>query len=84
MNIGSLELSANRNVHQIVDVVEPDYKMERFFEHLEKVGRAKTLVFAERKSTVDRLERMLRNKRIRAMAIHGDKSQLQRSTVMKK
>ena len=42
------------------------------------------LVFAERKATVDRLERMLKNKRIPALGIHGDKSQMQRDTTIRR
>ena len=45
---------------------------------------AQVLVFAERKATVDRLERMLRNRRVPALAIHGDKTQLQRDTTIRR
>merc|ERR1712242_477542 len=48
------------------------------------VGKKKVLVFTERKATVDRLERMLRNRRVRAMGIHGDKSQRARSETLQR
>merc|ERR1719221_1683581 len=48
------------------------------------VGNKKVLVFTERKATVDRLERMLRNRRVRAMGIHGDKSQRMRSETLQR
>ena len=41
------------------------------------------LIFAERKATVDRIERLLRNKGIAALGIHGDKSQMQRDTTLR-
>merc|ERR1712241_126410 len=48
------------------------------------VGKKKVLVFTERKATVDRLERMLRNGRVRAMGIYGDKSQRARSETLQR
>jgi len=85
MNIGSVELSANKNISQSVVVCPRDYKQENFLKDMEeKLSGKKVLVFTEMKSTVDRLERMLRNKRVRAMGIHGDKSQRQRSETIQR
>merc|ERR1711988_1541286 len=50
----------------------------------QKLKNKKVLVFTERKATVDRLERLLRNRRIRAMGIHGDKSQRMRSETLQR
>ena len=64
---------------QQVEVTTKDYKQEQFLIDMrEKLKGKKVLVFTERKATVDRLERLLRNRRIRAMGIHGDKSQRMR------
>jgi len=80
MNIGSIELSANKNITQEVVVTTTDYKQENFLIDMEeKMANKKVLVFTERKATVDRLERLMRNRRIKAMGIHGDKSQNHRS-----
>jgi len=85
MNIGSVELSANKNISQTVVVCPRDYKQENFLTDMaEKLSGKKVLVFTERKATVDRLERVLRNKRVRAMGIHGDKSQRQRSETIQR
>jgi len=85
MNIGSVELSANKNITQEVVVCPRDYKQENFMRDMtEKLSGKKVLVFTERKSTVDRLERILRNNRVRAMGIHGDKSQRQRSETIQR
>ena len=85
MKIGSEELCANKNIHQEVVVTTKDYKMEQFLIDMEeKLSRKKVLVFTERKATVDRLERLLRNRRVRAMGIHGDKSQAARSETLKR
>jgi len=85
MNIGSVELSANKNIHQEVVVTTKDYKQENFLNDMEdKMADKKVLVFTERKATVDRLERFMRNRRMRAMGIHGDKSQLARSNTIQR
>jgi len=85
MKIGSEELCANKNIHQEVIVTTKDYKMEQFLIDMEeKLSRKKVLVFTERKATVDRLERLLRNRRVRAMGIHGDKSQVARGETLKR
>jgi len=85
MNIGSVELSANKNITQSVVVCPRDYKQENFLNDMsgEMAGK-KVLVFTERKATVDRIERMLRNTSTRAMGIHGDKSQRQRSETIQR
>jgi len=85
MNVGSVELSANKNITQCVTVCPVDYKQEAFLQDMEsELKGKKTLVFAERKSTVDRIERMLRNRQLPAIGIHGDKSQQQRDTTIRR
>ena len=78
-------LQANKNIEQEVVVTTVDYKMEQFMADMEeRMKTRKVLVFAERKSTVDRLERFLRNRRIRSMGIHGDKTQRTRTETIQK
>jgi len=84
MKIGSTELHANKNIEQQVEVCQTDYKQEAFLNKIDEIGHDKVLVFTERKLTVDRLERILRNRRIRVMGIHGDKSQRERSSVIQR
>ena len=85
MKIGSVDLCANKNIHQIVNVTTKDYKTEQFLIDMEEsLKNKKVLVFTERKATVDRLERLLRNRRVRAMGIHGDKSQRMRSETLQR
>lgn len=85
MNIGSVELAANKNISQTVTVCPRDYKQEAFLQDMDGECKGKkALVFTERKATVDRVERMLRNKNIPAIGIHGDKSQNQRDTTIRR
>lgn len=85
MKIGSVDLCANRNIEQQVEVTTTDYKQEQFLIDItEKMKGKKVLVFTERKTTVDRLERLLRNRRIRAMGIHGDKSHRMRGETLQR
>merc|ERR1719384_2083841 len=85
MKIGSVDLCANKNINQHVEVTTKDYKTEQFLIDIEeKLMKKKVLVFTERKATVDRLERLLRNRRVRAMGIHGDKSQAARSETLRR
>jgi len=85
MKIGSVDLCANKNIHQEVCVTTKDYKIEQFLMDMEqKLKNKKVLVFTQRKMTVDRLERLLRNRRVKAMGIHGDKSQSMRSETLQR
>merc|ERR1719461_1112953 len=85
MKIGSVDLCANKDIHQEVVVTTKDYKIEQFLMDMEqKLKNKKVLVFTERKATVDRLERLLRNRRVKAMGIHGDKSQRMRSETLQR
>ena len=85
MNVGSVELSANKNITQIIKVTPTDYRQEAFLTDMEGEMRGKkVLIFAERKATVDRIERMMRNRSIPAIGIHGDKSQAQRESTLRR
>jgi ATP-dependent RNA helicase DDX5/DBP2 len=84
IKIGSQALSANENVHQIVEVVDDSQKNSRLMRHITQVseGGAKTLVFCETKKGTDFLCRQLRNDGFPALSIHGDKEQTERDWVL--
>merc|ERR1719193_2692645 len=84
LNIGSIELSANKNIKQEILVCQSESRHEMFLERLESIQDSKILVFAERKATVDRLERIIRKRGLAANGIHGDRSQADRSRVIQR
>ncbi|CAM9701891.1 unnamed protein product, partial [Ectocarpus fasciculatus] len=76
VHVGSLELRANVNITQIVEVVTDFDKYPRLIDHLRRLTDSeKVLVFVETKKGCDQLTRSLRMERFPAVAIHGDKSQ---------
>lgn len=62
MNIGSTELSANKNITQKVVVCDKSSKHGIFLDTLQEIKDQKTLIFAETKATVDRLEHIIRKR----------------------
>jgi len=84
LNIGSIELSANKNIKQEILFCDQSDKMQTFLDKVDELGETKMLIFAETKRSVDFLERSLRKRHIQAQGIHGDKSQMQRSSVIQK
>lgn len=56
VNIGSLDLSANHNIQQIVEVLNDYDKRDRLIKHLEKImddKQSKCLIFTGTKRTAD-------------------------------
>ncbi|XP_030064291.1 probable ATP-dependent RNA helicase DDX5 [Microcaecilia unicolor] len=85
INIGALELRANHNIFQIVDVCqdfEKDDKLLRLMEEIMSEKENKTIVFVETKRRCDNLTRRMRRDGWPAMGIHGDKSQKERDRVL--
>ncbi|XP_076309487.1 putative ATP-dependent RNA helicase DDX5 isoform X1 [Tachypleus tridentatus] len=85
VNIGALQLSANHNILQIVDVcqeTEKEYKLLKLLEEIMGEKENKTLVFVETKKKVDDLTRRMRRDGWPAMCIHGDKAQPERDWVL--
>ncbi|XP_014671389.1 PREDICTED: probable ATP-dependent RNA helicase DDX5 isoform X1 [Priapulus caudatus] len=85
ITIGSLTLSANHNIMQIVDVCEDhekDSKLLKLLEEIMGTKENKTLVFVETKRRVDELTRQMRRDGWPAMCIHGDKAQQERDWVL--
>ena len=63
VNIGSMDLSANHRITQIVEVVSEMEKRDRMIKHLEKImenKENKVLIFTSTKRTADEITRFLR------------------------
>ncbi|XP_064073431.1 uncharacterized protein LOC113394214 isoform X2 [Vanessa tameamea] len=85
INIGSLSLSANHNILQIVDVCEEWEKNEKLLTLLTEISseeETKTIIFAETKRKVDEITKTINRSGWRALAIHGDKNQQDRDYVL--
>jgi len=85
INIGSLTLSANHNILQIIDVCQEHEKETKLMTLLQEIGAEdenKTIIFAETKRKVDSITRAMRRDGWPAMCIHGDKAQPERDWVL--
>uniref|UniRef100_A0A672M1X9 RNA helicase n=1 Tax=Sinocyclocheilus grahami TaxID=75366 RepID=A0A672M1X9_SINGR len=85
INVGALQLSANHNILQIVDVCndgEKEDKLMRLLEEIMSEKENKTIIFVETKKRCDDLTRRMRRDGWPAMGIHGDKSQQERDWVL--
>ncbi|ODN02094.1 putative ATP-dependent RNA helicase DDX17 [Orchesella cincta] len=70
INVGSLTLSANHNILQIIDVCqehEKENKMQRLLEEIMAERETKTIIFAETKRKVDELTRVMRRYGLRML-----------------
>ncbi|TRY54933.1 hypothetical protein DNTS_020699 [Danionella cerebrum] len=85
INVGALQLSANHNILQIVDVCndgEKEDKLIRLLEEIMSEKENKTIIFVETKRRCDDLTRRMRRDGWPAMGIHGDKNQQERDWVL--
>ncbi|ODO06179.1 ATP-dependent RNA helicase DBP2-A [Cryptococcus wingfieldii CBS 7118] len=84
VNIGSLDLTANHNVAQHVEVCSDFDKRQKLLAHLEKISQenAKVLIFVGTKRVADDITKFLRMDGWPALAIHGDKQQAERDWVL--
>ncbi|KAI6171199.1 hypothetical protein M3Y97_01073600 [Aphelenchoides bicaudatus] len=85
LNVGSMEIAANHNIEQVVEVVDEYGKQKRLFEILEKSlndKEAKIIIFVETKRKADDLTRNMRRDGWPALCIHGDKEQHERNWVL--
>ncbi|KAF8638187.1 hypothetical protein AX17_002384 [Amanita inopinata Kibby_2008] len=84
VNIGSMELTANHNIQQIVEVCSDFDKRNKLIEHLDKISaeNAKVLIFVATKRIADDITKYLRQDGWPALAIHGDKEQRERDWVL--
>lgn len=81
------ELTANKRITQIVEVVQPYDKEKKLFELLRKYHVAndpenKILIFALYKKEATRIERSLQYKGYSVSAVHGDLNQQQRTQAL--
>jgi len=84
VNIGSMNLSANHNILQIIDVCGDEEKTDKLMRLLGEISDAdsKIIIFVETKRKVDDLTRSINRGGWKACAIHGDKSQQERDYVL--
>ncbi len=85
VNIGSLDLSANKNVRQIIHVCTEFDKQSLLLQNLRNIMMApdhKTLIFTAMKRTVDNLTVYLQRSGIQAIGLHGDKAQRDRDRIL--
>ena len=85
VTVGSLDLSANKDVTQIIEVCTDQDKYRSLLRHLREslTPRDRVLVFVETKKGCDMLTRSLRMDGFQARAMHGDKSQEERDWVLR-
>jgi ATP-dependent RNA helicase DDX5/DBP2 len=85
VNIGSMDLSANHRITQIVEVVSDFEKRDKMIKHLEKImddRKNKVIIFTGTKRVADDITRFLRQDGWPALSIHGDKQQNERDWVL--
>ncbi|KAJ5176048.1 ATP-dependent RNA helicase dbp2 [Penicillium canariense] len=85
VNIGSMDLSANHRITQIVEIMSDFEKRDRMIKHMEKIMEDrsnKILIFTGTKRIADEITRFLRQDGWPALSIHGDKQQQERDWVL--
>ncbi|XP_075164327.1 ATP-dependent RNA helicase p62-like [Haematobia irritans] len=86
INIGSLELAANHNIRQFVEVCMESEKGQRLKGLLSEIydqpQPGKIIIFVATKKKVDELSRFIYGFGVRVGSIHGDKSQTDRDNVL--
>ncbi|XP_076801512.1 putative ATP-dependent RNA helicase DDX5 [Clavelina lepadiformis] len=85
VQVGSLNISANHNILQIIDVCGEEEKGDKLMRLMEEImgeQENKTIIFTETKRKCDLLTRNMRHDGWPAMCIHGDKSQPERDWVL--
>ncbi|KAJ0394467.1 hypothetical protein ATCC90586_010005 [Pythium insidiosum] len=84
VTVGSLDLTANKRIKQIVEVMDDYSKYNALVNHLKDIYEGgRIIVFCETKRGADELSRNLRNTRYMCKAIHGNKSQEERDWTLK-
>jgi len=84
VNVGSMELTANHNIRQIVSVCTDFENRTKLIKHLDQISQesAKVLIFVGTKRVADDITKYLRTDGWPALAIHGDKEQRERDWVL--
>lgn len=85
VTVGSLDLSANKDVTQIIEVCTDMDKYRNLQRYLREnlSPKDRVLVFVETKKGCDMLTRSLRSDGFQARAMHGDKSQEERDWALR-
>jgi len=86
LNIGSMSLSANHNILQVVEVCrdhEKDDKLVKLLNETDSNRSSKVIIFCQTKRKVDDVTKLMKRSGWSAMCIHGDKSQQERDWVLK-
>lgn len=81
VTIGALQLTANHNILQIVDVCMEHEKEEKLVKLLNEISQEpqnKTLIFVETKRKADDITRRMKRDGWPVLSIHGDKTQQER------
>ncbi|EFJ51752.1 hypothetical protein VOLCADRAFT_103394 [Volvox carteri f. nagariensis] len=89
VTIGSQDLAASHSITQRVDVIDPNARDGRLLELLQQYHGAKgrknrVIIFVLYKKEAPRVEQLLSRKGWKAVAIHGDISQQQRTDAVDK
>jgi ATP-dependent RNA helicase DDX5/DBP2 len=83
VTIGSLDLSANRNVRQIIKVMQAGDKKKALYETLQNsLDGSRVLIFTQTKRNADLITKDLRMDGWPARVLHGDKGQSERDWVL--
>lgn len=85
IRIGSLSLAANHNIRQIVQICQEEEKETRIIKLLKDIAADRTnkiIVFVETKKKVEDVLKLIRRENFAALSIHGDKSQMERDSVL--
>ena len=79
-----MDLTANHNIRQVIEVCTDFEKRNKLLSHLEQISteNAKVLIFVGTKRVADDLTKFLRQDGWPALAIHGDKEQRERDWVL--
>lgn len=81
VNTGALQLTANHNILQIIDVCMDHEKEEKLVKLLNEImgeKENKTIIFVETKRKADDIARRMKRDGWPVLSIHGDKSQQER------
>merc|ERR1712131_279936 len=84
--VGSMKLTANVKILQIVDVCDQYEKQDKLLRLMREImgeKECKTIIFTETKRRADELTFAMKRDRWPASAIHGDKSQGERDHVLR-
>jgi ATP-dependent RNA helicase DDX5/DBP2 len=84
INVGSMELLANKDVTQNFILTTEAGKLDALHKLMERHRNQRVLVFCKTKKTADYLEYQLKRSGVDTMAIHGDKEQRQREFILER